>query len=167
MKKGTKIIKRPIELFDSLYYIQHAEEIWEEYCNDNDINNETPIEWSYISDIADDEWDNTLMELIDKFAENSVILSGYLGLWYGRPQIANYHFHTIESAINKCLSDGDSWIVSYDNWGIYIDVCHHDGVNCFTISPIKKYTQLSENMIERFNPHKHKRLIARFNNIWE
>lgn len=168
MKKGTKLIKKPIEVFNSFDYIYNAEEMWKEYCEDNGIEYcESSIDWDYIYDIRDLEWESELCNLMDKFLHNEVILSGFLGLWNGRPQIANYHFAQIEKAIHKCLSSGDGWSVSFDNWGIYIDVYHHDGTNCFTISPIKKNVCLSEEMIERFNPSKHKRLIARFDTIWE
>jgi hypothetical protein len=168
MKKGTKIIKKPIEVFNSFYYTEKADVIWKEFCFDNDIEYcEDTIDWNYICEIRDIEWEDTLDTLMNRFIHNDVILSGFLGLWNGKPQIANYHFGQIEKAIYKCISSGDGWSVSYDNWGIYIDVYHHDGVNTFTISPIKKYTTLSEDMIERFNPYKHKRLIQRFESLWD
>jgi hypothetical protein len=168
MKKGTKIIKNPIELFNSFDYLHNSKEMWKEYCENNDVEfNENSIDWDYIYDIRDMEWEYVMYNLIGQFAENEIILSGFLGLWNGRPQIANYHFAQIEKAIHKCLSSGDEWSVSFDNWGIYIDVYHHDGTNCFTISPIKRNVCLSEEMIERFNPSKHKRLIARFDNLWK
>ena len=168
MKKGTKLIKKPIEVFNSFDYIHNAEEIWKEYCADNDVEfSENSIDWNHIYDMRDFEWEDVMYNLINQFAKNEVILSGFLGLWNGRPQIANYHFAHIEKAIYKCLQSGDDWSVSYDNWGIYIDVFHHDGVNNFTISPIKQDVNLSEEMIERFNPYKHKRLIRRIDNLWE
>ena len=168
MKKGTKLIKKPIEVFNSFDYIHNAEEIWKEYCADNDVEfSENSIDWNHIYDMRDFEWEDAMYNLIDQFAQNEVILSGFLGLWNGRPQIANYHFSHIEKAIHKCLSSGDEWQVSYDNWGIYIDVFHHDGTNTFTISPIKQNINLSAEMIEKFNPYKHKRLIRRIDNLWE
>lgn len=168
MKKGTKIIKKPIEVFHSFYFSHNAVALWKEHCEDNDIEfDENSIDWNYICDMRDFEWEDVMYNLIEQFAYNEVILSGFLGLWNGRPQIANYHFGQIEKAIHKCLSSGDEWQVSFDNWGIYIDVFHHDGVNTFTISPIKKNISLSEEMIVKFNPYKHKRFIERFNTIWE
>jgi hypothetical protein len=168
MKKGTKIIKKPIDVFNSFYFTHNAVALWKEYCVDNDVEfNEDSIDWDYICDMRDFEWEDVMYNLIDQFAENEVILSGFLGLWNGRPQIANYHFAQIEKAIHKCLSSGDEWQITYDNWGIYIDVFHHDGTNSFTISPIKQNTNLSAEMIERFNPKKHKRLIRRIDTLWE
>ena len=168
MKKGTKIIKKPIDVFNSFYFTHNAVALWKEYCEDNDIEFcESSIDWNYICNMRDNEWECELTAIMDKFPHNEVILSGFLGLWNGRPQIANYHFGQIEKAIYKCLLSGDDWQVSFDNWGIYIDVFHHDGVNTFTISPIKQNINLSEEMIEKFNPYKHRRLIRRIDNLWE
>jgi hypothetical protein len=167
MKKGTKIIKTEVEVYNSMSYIYDSDEIWKDYCRDNDVDEDTPIDWDYIYDMRDWEWEDTLDTLISKFRDNSVILSGHLGLWNGRPQIANYYFYDIKEAIDKCLSSGDYWKVTYDNWGIHILVTHHDGTNCFTISPIKRYTDLSDYIVENFNPTKHKRFIQRINCLWE
>ena len=168
MKKGTKIVKKPIDVFNSFYFTHNAVALWKEYCENNDVEfNENSIDWDYICDMRDMEWENVMYNLIGQFAENEVILSGFLGLWNGRPQIANYHFTQIKKAIFKCLQSGDEFQVSYDNWGIYIDVFHHDGTNNFTISPIKQNINLSAEMIEKFNPYKHKRLIRRIDNLWE
>ena len=168
MKKGTKIIKSPVEVFDSMSYIYNSDEIWKEYCADNDMEfDEHSIDWDYIYDVRDLDWEGELDNLMYKFKHNGVILSGYLGLWNGRPRIANYYFSDIKEAIDKCLSSGDYWRVTYDNWGIHICVSHHDGTNCFTISPIKRYLVLSDYLIENFDPSKHKRYIQRINCLWE
>ena len=168
MKKGTKIIKKPIEVFHSFYFTHNVVALWKEYCECNDVEfDEKSVDWDYICNMRDFEWEDIMYNLIDQFGGNEVILSGFLGLWNGRPQIANYHFAHIEQAIHKCLQSGDEWSVSYDNWGIYLAVYHHDGVNNFTISPIKENTNLSEELIEGFNPYKHRRLVRRINNLWE
>lgn len=165
MKKGTKIIKTPIEVFDTRNY---GYEYWAEYCEQEGIEyNESNVDWDFISDVMHDDYEVLLDEISHKFGFADFVVSGYLGLWNGRPRIQNKIFGSFSSAMRACLSCADDYVISYNNWGIQVRAMHHDGTNCFTISPIKRYTDLSDYMIENFNPIKHKRFIQRINCLWE
>jgi hypothetical protein len=165
MKKGTKIIKTPIEVFDTRNY---GFEYWKEYCEDEGIEyDERNIDWDYISNIMRDDYEIVLEEISHKFGFTDFIVSGYLGLWNGRPRINNRIFGSFRKALDACLSSADDVVISYDNWGIYVKAMHHDGTNCFTISPIKAKYSLSEEVVDRFNPTTHKRYIQRINCLWE
>lgn len=168
MKKGTKIIKKPIDVFNSFYFTHNAVALWKEYCADNDVEfSENSIDWDYVRDVMDMEMEDVVYQISQKFWLCDFVVSGYLGLWNGRPRINNRIFGSFKKALDACLSSADDVVISYDNWGFYIDVFHHDGTNTFTISPIKPNISLSAEMIEKFNPYKHKRLIRRIDNLWE
>ena len=185
MKKGTHIIKDAVELFDTRNY---SFSFWEEHCKEEGIEyNEDKIDWDYISDCLS-QWQNAFREYCvshaDFHAEISmdwdyikevlsevydgmeIIISGELGLWNGSPRIHNVLCDNIEDALSRCLNKMDDFIVSYDNWGIYVKAMHHDGTNSFILSPIKKGTYINEEVLYRFTPNKYKRLIHRINTIW-
>ena len=167
MKKGTHIIKDAVELFDTRNY---SFSFWEEHCKEEGIEyDEDKIDWGYISDCLSMDWDYIKEVLSEKFSDCNIIISGTLGLWNGTPQIKNVLCDNITDALSKCINNMDDFIVSYDNWGIYVKAMHHDGTNSFTLSPIKKRFNISEEILSRFNPQKayYKRhYIHRIYSIW-
>lgn len=164
MKKGTHIIKDAVELFDTRNY---SFSFWEEHCKEEGIEyNEDKIDWDYISDCLSMDWDYIKEVLSEVYDGMEIIISGELGLWNGSPRIHNVLCDNIEDALSKCLNKMDDFVVSYDNWGVYVRAMHHDGTNSFTLSPIKKGTYINEEVLYRFTPNKYKRLIHRINTIW-
>lgn len=164
MKKGTHIMKDAVELFNTHDY---SFSFWEEHCKEEGIEyDEDKIDWDYISDCLSMDWDYIKEVLSNVYDGMEIIISGELGLWNGRPRIDNVLCDNIENALSKCLNKMDDFVVSYDNWGVYVRAMHHDGTNSFTLSPIKKGTYISEEVLDRFIPSKYKRLIHRINTIW-
>ena len=115
----------------------------------------------------DMDMEDVAYQISQKFWLCDFVVSGYLGLWNGRPRINNTLFGSFRKALDACLSSADDVVISYDNWGIYVKAMHHDGTNCFTISPIKANYTLSEEVVDRFDPTTHKRYIQRINDLWE
>ena len=167
MKKGTNIIKNAVELFDTRNY---SFSFWEEHCKEEGIEyNEDKIDWEYISDCLSMDWDYIKEVLSEKFSDCNIIISGTLGLWHGAPQIENVLCDNIADALSECINNMDDFVISYDNWGIYVKAMHHDGTNSFTLSPIYKRFNISEEVLSRFDPQKayYKRhYIRRIYSIW-
>lgn len=165
MKKGTKIIKSAVELIDTRYY---GCQFWEDHCAEEGIEYDiNTIDWDYVRDVMDMDMEDIAYQISQKFWLCDFVVSGYLGLWHGRPRINNCLFGSFRKALDACLSSADDVVISYDNWGIYVKAMHHDGTNCFTISPIKAKYNLSEEVVDRFDPTTHKRYIQRINDLWE
>lgn len=60
------------------------------------------------------------------------VVSGSLGLWWGRTDIEPKQFDTIEQAIYACLEDSNEiWEDRYGN--LHIEAYHHDGHNSFVL----------------------------------
>lgn len=79
-----------------------------------------------------DEWAE-LIEELDNINE-SVKITGTLGLWNGIHEIIPVKCDTISEAINKCIGrDTNDIIFKADNESYYIDCYHHDGINKFKI----------------------------------
>lgn len=165
MEKGTKIIKSAVELIDTSNY---GYQFWEDYCAEEGIEYDIDtIDWDYVRYAMDTELEDIISQISHKLGFCDCIVSGYLGLWYGKPRIDNQIFGSFKKALDACLSSADDVVISYDNWGIYVDAMHHDGTNSFTISPIKTKYNLSEEVVDRFNPKTYKRYIQRINDLWD
>ena len=61
------------------------------------------------------------------------MITGSLGLWYGRPSIVPLVCEDIESAIRKCANNMDYVIVKQVNGHLEVTGIHHDGSNHFEI----------------------------------
>lgn len=61
------------------------------------------------------------------------VVTGSLGLWYGRRGGICETFDNLYDALNKCATDAYDIIVKCDGKKIDFDCMHHDGTNCFTI----------------------------------
>lgn len=81
------------------------------------------------------DWDKwaELTEELDCIDE-SVKITGTLGLWNGVHEIIPVECNTISEAIDKCIGrDTNDIIFKTDDKDYYIDCYHHDGVNKFKI----------------------------------
>ena len=69
---------------------------------------------------------------------NGYVISGTLGLWDGRHDIALVIVDSLEKAIEKCVNNMDYIEIMYDDekCEIVVRVSHHDGTNAFTIRAI-------------------------------
>ena len=98
--------KIDITLYDNLHYdfedykedYQECYELTDEEMeeiSDNDI-------WDFISDRLAMDWDDLFTNLsYSKNADKPCVVTGSLGLWYGRPSIEPLACEDIESAIRK------------------------------------------------------------------
>ena len=68
-----------------------------------------------------------------------VVLTGTLGLWWGRTVIRPERFESVADAIRRCIArDIDEVHAEYNDGVILVDCYHHDGCNSFTIKALSK-----------------------------
>jgi hypothetical protein len=132
-----------ITIFDSQRTI-NMEEL-KEYCSDYEIK--TPKEnseayWELINRIREDEWEYFEEDVKHNFeiSDEYFILTGSLGLWDGRHEIAAHIFSNLWNAIMRCNGrDINDLKVTLDSNGIInVYAYHHDGCNCFEIHALSK-----------------------------
>jgi len=142
MAKFTKNTTK-FTIFDSARDIDFEEV--REHCEINDM--EVPEEgsngyWDIVSHIREweleDFWDN--LKFFDKkLKHQSVMVTGRMGLWNGRPEIVPTLVNGIDEAIRKmCDSSIMDLKVEYDGGVINVYASHHDGTNCFEIHKLSK-----------------------------
>lgn len=129
---------------------QFEYESYEEYCDDNDIepqgeDSDDFIDWCY--EEAEESY-NCDMDNIRCCKQYNVpcIITGHLGLWDGRHEIAPEKVDSVYDAIIKCYGrDGLCKLkVNFEDGKIVVYYTHHDGTNIFNIyalseSGVKKY----------------------------
>lgn len=104
---------------------------------DDDIENEDEAEEraiDYINELLDDELSNIQWSKINNL---TYAITGNLGLWDGRKEIAPHYCKNLVEAIRKCINNIDEFIIYEDQYGnLKIDAYHHDGCNHFTIKKL-------------------------------
>lgn len=113
---------------------------YEDYLEFCDINGYTPDEdgsdgflnWVYEEIALNYECD---LQNIRNFKNYNVPVkvTGTLGLWDGRHEIAPAVFDSVYDAIIECVYRADDAEVIWDDGEIIVNAYHHDGVNVFHI----------------------------------
>lgn len=85
-----------------------------------------------INDDLNDFWGNLRRVKRGKYIDYYVV-TGSLGLWYGRRDGICETFDNLYDALNKCACDAYDIIVKCDGKKVEFENHHHDGTNYFTI----------------------------------
>lgn len=129
------------------------------YCEDNDLevgDEDDFYEWCAEETQINYEAD---MENIEACGEYNVpvVLTGSLGLWWGRPEIKPERFESVGDAIRRCIGNDTFEVrVEWCDGVINVEAYHHDGCNCFTINALSK-KGIAKQYAE-YKPHDFKRL---------
>jgi hypothetical protein len=115
---------------------------YEGWCEDNGItpgNDDDFFGWC--ADCVQNYYEAD-MDNIESCAEYNVpvVVTGTLGLWWGRPEIRPERFESVADAIHRCINGSNCVEIhaEYDDGVITVDCYHHDGCNCFTIKALSK-----------------------------
>lgn len=115
---------------------------YEEWCEDNDME---PGDEEDFFDWCAEETQNNYdadMDNINTCEEYNVpvVVTGSLGLWFGRPSIRPERYESVAEAIIDCMDRSDSHDVyaEFNDGVILLDCYHHDGCNCFTIRALSE-----------------------------
>lgn len=118
----------------------YSYEDYKQWCEDNEVGADVEGSegyWRWIGEmIADDVecfFENLKYSDSDKIP---VVISGRLGLWWGRPTIEEVMCDSLGEAVKKCWGDCDAVQVTSKGGVVYVVAMHHDGSNCFEIRPL-------------------------------
>lgn len=123
---------------------QFTYEEYEDWCEDNGIEpgSDTSVEfYEWCAEEAANNWDCD-MDNIKSCKEYNVpcIITGHLGLWWGKPEIQPVRMESVYDAILRCI-DGrgiDQATVQWNDGVVTVDAYHHDGCNSFIIKALSK-----------------------------
>lgn len=74
-----------------------------------------------------------------------VLITGHLGLWWGKPEIDAVRMESVIDAVHKCLRSADyGATIEWEDGEIHVYSYHHDGCNCFTIRALSKKGQAKQ-----------------------
>lgn len=157
-RKGTYTLVNSMfneEDFDPQDYI--------DYCEDNDIEPGVGeyfksgfYEWC--RDMAYDNYDADMDNIVScKEYQLPVVITGSLGLWWGKPEIEPVVCNSVYEAIQKCIGkDTDEVRVEWCDGVINVEAYHHDGCNCFSIRALSKKGE--KKVGSDYKPHDFKQL---------
>ena len=120
---------------------------YEEFCELNGMEpggEDKFHEWcgEETSIIFDNDLDN--IENCEKY-NVPVLITGHLGLWWGKPDIEPVRMESVIDAVHKCLQSADyGALIEWEDGEIHVYSYHHDGCNCFTIRALSKKGQAKQ-----------------------
>lgn len=91
--------------------------------------------WDYVEHTRDIEVSDFFsnLEAAESNAQYYWLITGSLGLWYGKRDIDMTHEKTLADAIKRCIGSCDDAIIKKRGSVIYVTGLHHDGRNHFEI----------------------------------
>lgn len=142
MKKGNRITY--LDTYgDNVYnYADFVEYCEEQNCDvpKDSLNIPAEDSWEYrewVWNQVEDDIDCFFMNLkYSDWAHTPVVVSGNLGLWWGKPTIKDTMFDSLDDAIRECWKSCDYVQLILENGVLYFVGLHHDGRNCFEIRPL-------------------------------
>lgn len=122
-------------------------EDYEEYC---EVNGMEPGDDDDFYDWCREETDMNFeddMDNIETCKEYNVpvLISGHLGLWWGKPEIDAVRMESVIDAVHRCLRSADyGALIEWEDGEIHVYSYHHDGCNSFTIRALSKKGQAKQ-----------------------
>ena len=117
-----------------------------EWCKEMGIEpaeEDSGIYWDWIRQEIDDDVECFFENLKYETGVTSkpCVITGSLGLWWGRPTIEPTECSDLAGAVRRCWGDCDAVKVTGLDGVVYVEAYHHDGTNHFEIRPKsgKKY----------------------------
>lgn len=121
-------------------YPDYEDYPYEEYVKECEINGVEPgepesdefYEWCHWNTQENFECDLDNIKECKEY-DVPVVISGTLGLWWGKPEIEPVEMDSVYKAIKKCMGQADYVEAFFTDGVIEVHSTHHDGTNCFTI----------------------------------
>mgnify|MGYP007101870016 CR=1 FL=1 len=139
MKKNSidKRIFRNGTYFDSMAWLDVKYEDYLEMCKELEIEPKEEDTPEYFSDLIeymnDDFGDFESNMKYSKFNDCKCMITGSLGLWWGKPTIVPILCDNLIDAIKKCWGTCDDCEVKLENGHLVVLAKHHDGTNYYEI----------------------------------
>ena len=102
--------------------------------------------WRWVADSQNNQWedDKSNIKFSSILKPYQVLITGRLGLWWGRPSVYPEIHDSLIEAIERCCSGCDDLEAEYDEKCVYVSGYHHDGTNHFQIYLIKSTTDIEQ-----------------------
>lgn len=129
----TRCIYSSIDNYSYEDYKEWCEDMGETPCEEH---SSAYIDW--INRMVEDYWDDLLANIKSSKNNGRCVITGSLGLWWGRPEIEEVECETLVDAIKKC--NQNDYIEVFENeedGSVEVHSIHHDGTNVFNIYPLK------------------------------
>lgn len=141
--------------FDYNDYVQ-----WAMDCNDGEYEGEDSEHFhNWCEDEAqmNIECDMSNLRYLSKFLGGKFVVEGWMGLWWGHPEVIPVVFDNLADAVEKCIGECDYFDVKWNNGIVEVSASHHDGTNLFEISALsahglRKFERCEDNC-EMFHPN--------------
>lgn len=119
----------------------YSYEDYKQWCEDNEVG--ADVEggedyWRWINEQL--TWDVECffdnLKYTKGIIQQPCVISGTLGLWWGKAQIDIEMEDNLGDAVRRCAGTGDAFEVYSERGVVYVVAMHHDGRNCFEIRPL-------------------------------
>lgn len=117
--------------------------LWEDYEDYCEVNGMEPGDdddfYNWCAEETNLSWEADLFNIKECKEYNvPVIITGKLGLWWGKPEIVAVREESVYDALQRCTRGADSATVNWNDGEIQVVSAHHDGCNAFTIKALSK-----------------------------
>lgn len=120
------------EYYDNEAYLkEHCE------CNDEPFPEDDDARWELAAMLRDWDLDDFWANLKYSKFNTHCIVTGSLGLWWGRPDIRPTIFSSVEDALHHCFDNMDDAQCYVKDGVIHAIGLHHDGRNHYEIRVLK------------------------------
>jgi hypothetical protein len=82
--------------------------------------------WEWANRCVNDDFDDLIDNIKYGKFNTECYITGSVGLWYGRREIAKTDCDTLIDAINKCINGQDDFEIYADGHAIYVNSYNHD-----------------------------------------
>lgn len=155
-RKGTYTLVNSMFDQSDFYYEDYVED-----CEVNGIKPKPKDSHAYYEWCRDTAYENYEADMDNiahcKAYQLPVVITGSLGLWWGKPEIEPVVCDSVYEAVQKCIgNDAVEVKVEWSDGVINVEAYHHDGCNCFTIKALSKKGE--KKVGSDYKPHDFKQL---------
>lgn len=128
--------------YDSMAWMDLSYQDYLEWCEEMDVEpaedeSQEFIDWCIRE--CECDWDDFKANMkYSAYANAPCMITGALGLWWGRPTIKPVYCGSIIEAIEKCSDSCDDIEVKLEDGHLEVLAKHHDGTNVFEIHILSK-----------------------------
>lgn len=128
--------------YDSMAWMDYSYEDYLEWCEEMDeepAEDESSEFYDWCQRTNELDWDDFKANMkYSAYANVPCMITGALGLWWGRPTINPVKCNSIVEAVEKCIGSCDDAEIKLEDGHIEVLAKHHDGTNVFEIHILSK-----------------------------
>ena len=128
--------------YDSMAWMDYSYEDYLEWCEEMEVEPAEEGSYEFIDwcqHECKNDWDDFKDNMkYSPYNNMCCMITGCLGLWWGKPTIQPVKCNSIVEAIEKCAQKCDDIEVTLEDGYIKVFAKHHDGTNLFEIHLLSK-----------------------------